>query len=175
MISTENQEEDDGMLSTPQDGWSWFQLGQKESFRLSYLTDVANDWLSQAIHGLETMDVFSVHGFSEPGRMVCTVSYWSCYVIFEDDGPAPICEGVNHIHVSMMDFCKQLYADISNDLDAWVHWDDSALEDELDEGDDQGLEALVQERRIGIQSKLDQLKRLIEEKEEFFGEEGLFF
>ena len=42
---------------------------------MSYLTDVANTWLVQAIHGLKTMDVFSVHGFSEPGRMICTVSY----------------------------------------------------------------------------------------------------
>ena len=163
------------MLSTPEYGWTRFQLGQKESYRLSYLTDVANEWLIQAIHGLETMDVFSVHGFCEPGRMVCTVSYWSCYVIFEDDGPAPICEGVNHVHVSMIDFCRQLYTDISNDLDAWVHWDDDSLEDDLDENDNQNLDDLIQERRSNIQSKLDRLKRLIEENEESFGEEGLFF
>ena len=163
------------MLSTPEYGWTRFQLGQKESYRLSYLTDVANEWLGQAIHGLETLDVFSVHGFCEPGRMVCTVSYWSCYVILEDDGPAPICEGVNHLHVSMIDFCRQLYADISGDLDAWAHWDDDALEDELDENDGRTLEDLVQERRSGIQEKLDRLKSLIEENEECFGEDGLFF
>ena len=163
------------MLSTPIDGWSWFQLGKKESYRLSYLTDVANDWLSKAIHGLETMDVFSVHGFSEPGRVVCTVSYWSCYIIFEDDGPAPSCDSITHLHVSMIDFCRQLHADISRDLDAWVQWDDDALEDELDENDDRDLEALIRERRIGIQSKLDRLKSLIGENGECFGEEASFF
>ena len=100
------------MLSRPEDGWTYFQPGKENRYRLSYLTDVAVDWLTQAIHGLETMDVFSVHGFSEPGRMVCTVSYWSCYVIFEDDGPAPVCEDITHLHINMIEFCKRLCRDI---------------------------------------------------------------
>ena len=149
------------MLSTPRAGWTTFQLGKKESFALSYLTDVANDWLTQAIHGLETMDVFSVHGFCEPGRMVCTVSFWSCYVIFEDDGPAPVCEGVNHLHISMMDFCRQLHADISRDLEEWVRWEE-------DEPDD------AEERRSALQSKLDRLGQLIRENEENFGDGACF-
>ena len=103
------------MLSRPEDGWTYFQPGKENRYRLSYLTDVAVDWLTQAIHGLETMDVFSVHGFSEPGRMVCTVSYWSCYVIFEDDGPAPACEEITHLHINMIEFCKKLCSDEARD------------------------------------------------------------
>ena len=163
------------MLSTPRYGWTRFQLGKKDEYLLSYLTDVASDWLTQAIHGLETMDVFSVHGFCEPGRMVCTVSYWSCYIIFEDDGHHPTCEDITHVHVTMMDFCKQLYADISNDLDAWTHWNDTALDCSLDEDDPQELEDLIQERKAMLQDKLNRLNDLIAEKEEYFGEDGSFF
>ena len=163
------------MLTTPQYGWTTFLLGRKESFRLSYLTDVASDWLDRAIRGLETMDVFSVHGFCEPGRMICTVSYWSCYVIFEGDGPAPVCEGVNHLHVPMLDFCRQLHADISQDLDAWVHWDDDSLEDQAAGDGGAGLDALLRERRAALQSRLDRLKQLIDEHEEDFGEDPEVF
>lgn len=52
------------MLTKPDAGWTYFQPTPHISYRLSYLTDVANDWLVQAIHGLKTLDVFSVHGFS---------------------------------------------------------------------------------------------------------------
>ena len=158
------------MLSRPDCGWTTFGLGKKERYGLSFLTDVAADWLTQAIHGLESGDVFSVHGFCEPGRMICTVSFWSCYVIFEDDGPAPICEGVNHLHVNMIDFCKQLHADVSRDLDALVRW----LEDELPE-DEAEAAALLEERRRMLTGKLERLEALIRENEEYFDAEGGFF
>ncbi len=168
------------MLSKPDSGWTYFQLG-RESYRLSYLTDVALEWLTQAIHGLETLDVFSVHGFSEPGRMICTVSYWSCYIIFEDDGPAPICEGVDHIHVNMIDFCKKLYQDIDSNFDSWVHWDDDELErslvDPADDGDAGGedkMEEAIRERQRKLRNKLCELKKRIEENEEYFNG-GCFF
>ena len=162
------------MLSTPDSGWTHFQLGS-ESYRLSFLTDVASEWLTQAIHGLKTMDVFSVHGFSEPGRMICTVSYWSCYIIFEDDGPAPICEGVDHIHVNMIDFCKKLVHDISSDLDSWVQWSDEFLESADDDSlSEDATEAAVKEREKTLRGMLEELKKLIEEKEELF-DDGCFF
>ena len=159
------------MLSRPQDGWTTFSLGKTARYPLSFLTDVAVDWLTQAIHGLETEDVFSVHGFCEPGRMVCTVSYWSCYVFFEDDGPAPTCEDVSHLHVNMLEFCRQLHADISRDLDAWVSW----IEDDLPEDDEDGSAALLGERRSMLTGKLEKLDALIRENEEYFEADGGFF
>lgn len=171
------------MLSRPEYGWTHFKLGNQTEYRLSYLTDVAVEWLTQAIHGLKTMDVFSVHGFSEPGRMVCTVSYWSCYIIFEDDGPAPICEGVQHVHVNMIDFCKRLCKDICDNLDDWVHWDDDALESSLDDDADDaeegksisaGMDEAIRNRERLLRDKLDELKKLIDEKEEYF-DNGSFF
>ena len=36
----------------PNYGWSTFKIGESHSYSLSYLTDVACDWLAQAIHGL---------------------------------------------------------------------------------------------------------------------------
>ncbi len=174
------------MLSAPTDGWTYFRLG-KETYRLSYVTDVAADWLTQAIHGLKTMDVFSVHGFSEPGRVICTVSYWSCYIIFEDDGPAPTCDGVDHLHVNMIDFCKKLYHDIESDLDGWVQWSDeflacagdTSLPEDADDahGEDlisAGREKAVGEREKSLRGMLDELKKLSDENEEYFND-GCFF
>lgn len=169
------------MLSKPEYGWTSFQLG-KEAFGLSYLTDVAVEWLTQAIHGLKTMDVFSVHGFCEPGRMICTVSYWSCYIIFEDDGPAPTCNDVSHLHVNMIDFCKMLYHDIDSYFDAWVHWDDDELESSVDQPSDNeavnaeadGMKKAAREREKLLRDKLDELNRLIEENEDDFNG-GCFF
>ena len=159
------------MLSIPEDGWTDFQLGSENTkYSLSYLTDVAVEWLDQAIHGLTTLDAFSVHGFCEPGRMVCTVSYWNCYVIFEGDGWEDNCESVYTVHISMIDFCRKLYADISGNLEAWVHWDDDSLEE-----DGGSLEEAVNRRRTEIQGKLDALKKLIDENAEGFDEHGCFF
>ena len=157
------------MLSQPQDGWTIFRLGEKTEYRLSYLTDVACDWLDRAIYGLETLDVFSVHGFSEPGRMICTVSYWNCYTIFEGDSDSEVCREVYTCHISMLSFCRQLAADIGDHLDAWVHWDDEPLEEAEDP------EAAARERRAMLQGKLDRLNRLLDEHEEDFAEDGGFF
>ncbi len=151
------------MLSRPEDGWALFQLGSEETrYGLSYLTDVAVDWLTQAIHGLEAMEVFSVHGYCEPGRMVCTVSYWCCYVIFEEEDRAPACHGVTQLHVNMLDFCRMLHRDISEHLDAWVRWDG----DDLENGGEDG--ASLRERKL--QALLSELGRLIEERKEDFAE-----
>ena len=160
------------MLSQPKDGWTDFQLdSENTAYCLSFLTDPAIEWLDQTIHGLETMDVFSVHGFCEPGRMVCTVSYWNCYVIFEGDGKEDHCESVYTVHVSMIDFCRKLHADITDNLDAWVHWDDGRTEAILEEGEGYNSPAFqqsIEKRRTLIQSKLDTLKQLINEKAENF-------
>jgi len=156
------------MLSAPDAGWTEFRLGSEETaYSLSYLTDVAVEWLDQAIHGLETMDVFSVHGVCEPGRMVCTVSYWNCYIIYEGEDKNGICETVHTVHVSMIDFCRKLWHDISENLEAWVHWDDGSLEDAPDEDEedesDTFKEALAR-RREAIRGKLDRLKGLIDQE-----------
>lgn len=160
------------MLTKPDAGWTLFQPTENITYRLSYLTDVANDWLIQAIHGLKTMDVFSVHGFSEPGRMICTVSYWSWYVIFEDEEQHPSCDPIDHVDISMIDFCKKLYADISDNLEDWVHWNDTYLlcscETEAEE------EGAFQLRRDELQKRLEELASLIEERKEDF-EAGVYF
>ena len=60
------------MLSRPLNGWTDFSLGQ-EVYGLSYLTNVPIEWVNQAIHGLETLEPFAVHGVMEPDRMICLV------------------------------------------------------------------------------------------------------
>ncbi len=119
------------MLGKPHAGWSDFQIDDEHTYSLSYLNDVALEWLDQAIHGLTTLEPFAVHGFCEPDRMVCTVSYWNCYVVFEGDGMFNP-NSYNHMYgagLKMIDFCKALYSDVQNNIDDWVHWDDSSLRD----------------------------------------------
>ena len=157
------------MPGEPENGWSLFQLGSEETaYDLSCLTDVAMEWLSQAIHGLETMDVFSVHGYCEPGRMVCTVSFWCCYVIFEEDDRSAACRDVHQLHVNMLDFCKALYRDIAENLDAWVTWQHH--------GEDGGTaaEAAYRLRETALREKLGRLNGLIRQRQEDF-EEGHCF
>ena len=165
------------MLGKPEAGWSEFQLGSEETrYDLSYLTDVAYEWLIQAIHGLETMEPFSVHGVCEPGRVICTISYWSCYVIFEDEDREPECYSVHHLHVTMIEFCRMLYEDISNYLEDWVHWDDTSIFFMLDdEGDEQVAETVFNERRTVIQEKLGELKILIDKRSEHYDNHRCFF
>ena len=114
------------MLGKPEHGWALFQLNTLcHAYDLSYLTDVAIEWLDQAIYGLNTLNVFSVHGFCEPGRMICTVSYWNCYLIFEDEDRDGVGEYQEQAQISMLEFCEKLHSDIQGNLDAWVHWNDT--------------------------------------------------
>lgn len=53
------------MLTKPHAGWSDFQLNGTSLYGLSYLDDIAFEWLEQAIHGLETMLPFCVKGFMD--------------------------------------------------------------------------------------------------------------
>lgn len=103
------------MLSCPVNGWTLFSLEGTESQLLSYLDDIAPEWLDQAIHGLKTLQPFCVKGFLEPMRMICVVSYWSCHILVEDDDRDPLNpEEVLHeiSHTSMLEFCRQLRDDI---------------------------------------------------------------
>ncbi len=157
---------ENAMLGKPENGWALFQLGSQETaYELSYVTDVAVDWLTQAIHGLKTMDVFSVHGYCEPGRMICTVSFWCCYVIFEEEDPSPACRNVHQLHVNMLDFCRKLYRDLSEHLDAWVHWED------FEEAADEAERAAFRQREAKLRNMLGELNDLIAQRQEDF-EEG---
>ena len=98
--------------------------------------------------------------------MVCTVSYWNCYIIFEGDDKGDLCESVYTVHVSMLDFCSKLAEDIFSSMEAWVHWN----ENEIDEDDDESVEEAFSQRRALLLGLLDTLKGLIAEKKEDFGE-----
>ncbi|MBR2246656.1 MAG: hypothetical protein IJ880_06485 [Bacilli bacterium] len=151
------------MLSTPEYGWTTFNLGENE-YSLSYLTDVANEWLGQAIHGLETLEPFSVHGFLEGWRMICTVSYWNTHIFVEDDENVVLDKteaNYEIVHIRMIDFCKQLYDDISRDIDKWADWF-------MDEDDD------LEENKRVINEKLEKLKILIDDKEDNFASNRFF-
>ena len=152
------------MLTKPHAGWSDFQLNGTSLYVLSYLDDIAFEWLEQAIHGLETMLPFCVKGFMEPGRFLCVVSYWNCHIICENDERNQLDnEDINtqYSHTSMLEFCKYLYNDIISNIDEWVRFVDY---NEVD----------WDEKRKVLECKLDRLKELISEKEGRFGTDRCF-
>ena len=158
------------MLTKPEYGCSDFNLDGTSVYRLSYLTDIPFDWLNEAIHGLEILNPFCVDGFMEPGRFICVVSFWNCHIICEDEDRDPLTpqNTIHEIaHTSMLQFCQQLYDDISENLDGWACWRDYGWDDDDSEFDfDTNKEELIK--------KLARLKELIAENEEHFGENRCF-
>lgn len=155
------------MLTKPKYGWTNFQLDGTSLYGLSYLDDIAFEWLDQAIHGLETMMPFCVKGFMEPNRFLCTVSYWNCHIICEDDERLPLDENdikKEYSHTNMLQFCEYLYNDIKSSFDEWIlftgceDYDDSELEN----------------RKRLLKQKLTNLNLLIAENRELFGEHRCF-
>lgn len=150
------------MLSKPVHGWTDFQLEGTSMYSLSYLDDIASEWIEQAIHGLETMLPFTVKGFLEPNRFLCTVSYWNCHIICENDECYPLDKEdiVNELsHTSMLQFCIYLYEDIKQNIDEWANfcaYENSYIEKE------------------NLNEKLSCLKRLISEREEWFNKKCFF-
>ena len=152
------------MLTKPDCGWSDFSLDGTSVYTLSYLDNIPFNWLDDAIHGLETLNPFCVKGFMEPGRFICVVSFWNCHIICEDEDRDPLTpQNTLHeiSHTSMLQFCQQLYDDISENLDDWACWD---YDPELDF--DTNKEELIK--------KLARLKKLIAENEEHFGKDRCF-
>lgn len=151
------------MLGTPDSGWSIFKLG-KCDYHLSYVTDIPIAWLDNAIYGLENLTPFSVYGYLEPDRVICTVSFWNCYIYAESEDNIPIDVSGTHfesIHISMLEFCEKLYNDINSDIDEWVEW---LCDDEID----------IEKRKEQLTKKLDKLKSLIDENKDDFKEDSSF-
>lgn len=152
------------MLTKPKAGWTDFSLSGTSVYSLSYLDDIAFEWIEQAIHGLDVLLPFCVKGFLEPGRMLCTVSYWNCHIILERDGRSPLEKreiSLDYSHTSMLDFCRSLYDDISSHVDDWASFVDY---NEYDIG----------EKRKELLRKLEILQKLIFEKTVYFGEDRCF-
>lgn len=153
------------MLSKPQYGWTEFKLDGTKKYNLSYLDDIAFEWLDQSIWGLENMSPFCVKGFLEPNRFLCVVSYWNCYLITENEGKEPLGKmdvQNEYSHTSMIEFCKDLHQDISSHIDEWVSFADYNEDSNLSES-----------RRFLCQ-KLDKLANLIAENSKYFDKKCAF-
>ncbi|MDE6035067.1 MAG: hypothetical protein K2G36_04075 [Ruminococcus sp.] len=146
------------MLTKPDAGWSDFQLDGTPAYGLSYLDDIASDWLEQAIHGLETMNPFCVKAYMEPGRFLCVVSYYNCHIIYENEEKRLLDKEdiyIKYSHTSMINFYKFLYNDISENIDEWTTFVDYVNID-------------FEEHKKELENKLERLKNLITEREEDF-------
>ena len=157
------------MLTKPEAGCSDFSLDGTSVYHLSYLDNIPFKWLDEAIHGLETLNPFCVKGFMEPGRFICVVSFWNCHILCEDEDRDPL-DPQNTIHeishTSMLQFCQQLYDDISENLDDWACWNDYCWDDDS--------KFYFETNKKELIKKLARLKELIAENEEHFGENRCF-
>lgn len=152
------------MLSKPEYGWTTFQLENTQEYGLSYTNDIPFEWIDKAINGLKTLLPFCVHGFMEPDRMLCTVSYWNCHIICENDERTPLVkEETTHeySHTTMLQFCKTLHDDIKENIDEWANFVDYTKED-------------FKTKKEKLTQKLIQLEKLIEEKEIHFSDDYCF-
>ena len=152
------------MLSKPKHGWTHFQLEGTFTHGLSYLDDIASEWLDQAIHGLQTLQPFCVKGFLEPRRFLCMVSYWNCHIVIEGDERSELEKDDIHVeysHTSMLDFCKYLYSDISENIEEWAGFVDY---DSIP----------IEEKKKSLENKLKTLKDLIIANEKCFGDDRCF-
>lgn len=101
------------MLSTPDCGWTGFQLEGTACYDLSHLTDIPTDWMTRAIRGLMIMEPFMVEGYLEPGILRCTV-YADKTCLRLEDGTEEVSP------VGMLRFCEMLRDDVERDLPQWV-------------------------------------------------------
>ena len=107
---------------------------------------------------------FCVKGFLEPGRMLCTVSFWNCHIVIEDDEREPLKKEAvinEYSHTSMIHFCKYLYSDISSNVGEWASFVDYPKAD-------------TEQKRRQLLQKLEKLKQLISESEPSFGKGRCF-
>lgn len=158
------------MLSKPNAGWTHFSLGS-ESYALSYLNDIPIEWLDQAIHGMKILAPFTVHGFCEPNRMLCVVSYWNCHIIYEDDEREELLPHETtweYAHTSMLEFCKFLCSDIESNLAEWTEWVNIFADSERE------YNKIKEQRKRQIQKKLTLLDALIRENEKAFDSHHCF-
>lgn len=59
----------------------------------SYLFAGCSFWMAGSSHPWPWINVsFHSRGFLEPNRFLCTVSYWNCFVLIEDNESAPMSE-----------------------------------------------------------------------------------
>ncbi|MBR1805461.1 MAG: hypothetical protein IJ774_03635 [Selenomonadaceae bacterium] len=106
------------MLSLPEYGWTDFSISDAK-YPLSYITNVPIDWLMAAVYGLKNWSPFTVYGDCETTDVYCTVTETFCHVIYEGYEETP---ETYFVSLTMLDFCKALYSDISKDIDAWSDW-----------------------------------------------------
>lgn len=133
------------MLSKPESGWCDITVGDFCS-RASYLTNVPMDIL-KALNGMGTPCVY----FDAEG--------WEFYVIFDVyetlvigyDNPFGQSDEycVKCFNITKEEIARQVYCDISENLDEWARWEFSAHAEDYDE---------AYLNRIALENELEKLR-----------------
>lgn len=136
------------MLSVPKNGWVKISLNDWED-RASYLTDVHFDILDSLICFLKKRKSLVVYCDAEGWEYYIIFDWFSTYILTLKDTTE-----VNIIDKCIEDIAKEVYEDISKNIDAWSMWD-------LDTD-----EKIIKKNKDRISRKLKVLKSLIEKYKE---------
>lgn len=153
------------MFSNVKYGWVHVDIGGYREV-LSYITCIPREWLTQAIFGMEHNTSFVVSGEHEPGRSIFIITETSCHAFYEADPgfPKPSNPSFSILPVGMIEFCKQLYQGISDNIDEWTLWMETCY---LSRGEKYPYnDPTFIENKKWIESKLKRLKELIDTKEQ---------
>lgn len=136
------------MLSVPKNGWVNISLNDWED-RASYLTDVHLDILDSLICFLKKRKSLVVYCDAEGWEYYIIFDWFSTYILTLKDTT-----DVTIIDKCIEDIAKEVYEDISKNIDAWSMWD-------LDTD-----EKIIKKNKDRISRKLKVLKSLIDKFEE---------
>lgn len=148
------------ILSKPKSGFVTFSIWGTE-YVLNNRADIANSWLEQAIHGLDTGSPFSLKAYSNKGRIIITISYNRIHVFEDEDlnDYEAIVSSHKSFKYNMYWFCLSLYNNINDNIDDWVNWF----------GDSYAID--LKERKRFMLKRLEQLKKRLKEHFRFIDEE----
>ena len=154
------------MFSDLRHGWVLVDIAGYQAY-LSYSSKIPWDWLTQAIFGLEKNLPITVYGDCEPGRCIFTFTETSCHALYEDESDHPLQKRSCHFYIQpmgMLEFCKNLYTGIEENLNEWAFWLQYGYKTESKDYPFEDPRFI--EHKEELTQKLMRLKDLIELREE---------
>lgn len=142
------------MLINPKHGWVTICI-DNWSDRASYLTDVPLDCLDAMIYALTNKCDFIVSFDAEGWTYKIISDCYRTFIIEEQNKPKLIT--IENVDINML--AKELYNDISKDLDEWSNWSCSLDVDE----DGKILSKEIENYKQSLVDKLYQLKILLKD------------
>lgn len=129
------------MLSIPTASQTILKL-KKEEYVLSCIYNIVIEWIDNAITGLSKKHPFVL---SQPfDNLKITVGYFSTHIVKDEVNNYSI-YNYEFVRINMLEFCTNLYDDISQNIDAWANCQSIEIEN-------------LEEKREELERHLSKLK-----------------